>query len=147
MLDRLQPLLYLLLPLLLFGGLYYYQPQLPHFTSPWEELLPWLPYLIGGLVGWFGWHFNSGRSLLAVVIILLTGFCLRQSYDDFYPLLLLGLLPLNLAQIAWYRERGLLAQSSRIVTFGLAWYAASYGHCSGELSTRVGELGVGLRDN
>ncbi len=122
--ERLQPLYFLLLPLLIFSGLYYYLPLLPAFSSPWEELLPSLPYLLGALIALLGWHFNSGRSLLACVIILLTDAGLRQSAgssSSLYQQLLLILAPLNLALIAWYSERGLLSTAAiaRIVWIGL----------------------------
>lgn len=127
--ERLQPLHYLILPLLMFSGLYYYLPQLPVFASPWEELLPSLPYLLGGLVVLLGWHFNSGRSLLAGLLILLTDLGLRQSAgadSSLQQQLLLLLVPFNLALVAWYPERGLLSTTAllRMGWIGLQLTAA-----------------------
>ncbi|MEH6470032.1 MAG: GGDEF domain-containing protein [Halopseudomonas sp.] len=119
--ERLQPLQYLLLPLIILGGVYVYLPQLPPFSSPWEELLPSVPYLLGGLIALLGWHFNSGRSLLACILILLTNLSLRQPFEPLYQQTLLVLLPLNMAQIAWYRERGVLSPTALV---RLAWIAA-----------------------
>ncbi len=119
--ERLQPLYYLFLPLTVFSGLYYYLPQLPLFGSPWEELLPSLPYLLGALVALLGWHFNSGRSLLAGLLILLTEIGLRQpsgSGSELYQTLLLALIPANLALVAWYSERGLL---SSVALLRIGW--------------------------
>ncbi len=105
--ERLQSLRYLLFPLLALGCLVVYLPQLPVFSSPWEELLPSLPFVLGALIGLLGWHFNSARSLLACLLILLTDLSFYPALDPLYHQVLVVLLPLNLAQIAWYRERGL----------------------------------------
>ena len=118
MLDRLSALQFLLLPLLLFGALIYSLPQLPLFQSPWEELLPSLPYLLGALIVLLGWHFNSGRSVLAALLLLLASFSLQAPVDPLYAQTCLILLPLNLALVAWYPERGLL---SPVALLRLAW--------------------------
>ena len=118
MLNRLQPLQLLALPLLLLGALYAYLPQLPVFASPWEELLPYLNYLLLAPIALLGWHFNSGRSVLAAILLVVTDFSLRQQLSALYIESLLVLLPLNLALIAWYGERGVLS-SSGLLRLGL----------------------------
>jgi len=110
--DRLLSLRYLLFPLIVLGGLYAYLPNLPLFAPPWEALLPSLPYLLGVLIALLAWHFNSARSLLACGLVLLTDLCLQQPLDPLYRQALLMLLPLNMAQIAWHKERGLQGSSA-----------------------------------
>ncbi|WP_421869203.1 diguanylate cyclase [Motiliproteus sp.] len=104
-LQFLQPLL---LPLLLFGSGWWWLPQVPLLSAPWEQLLPYLPYLLTAPIILLGWHFNSGRSLLAAGWLLLTDFSLQQQLSALYIESLLVLLPLNLALISWYAERGTL---------------------------------------
>ncbi|MEH6650440.1 MAG: GGDEF domain-containing protein [Motiliproteus sp.] len=122
--DRLQPLFFLFLPLLAFACLYYFLPQLPFFSSPWEEVLPSLPYVLGALIAILGWHFNSGRSLLAGSLVLITYIGIQQSAGSdslLYQLSLLVLIPANLAVIAWYHERGLVSPVAllRLAVIGL----------------------------
>lgn len=125
--ERLLSLRSLLIPLLVLGGVYTYLPQLPLFASPWEELLPSLPYLLGALIVLLGWHFNSSRSLFACSLILLADLALRLPLDPLYRQALLVLLPLNMAQIAWYRERGLSSPTAliRLIWLGVQVAAVS----------------------
>jgi diguanylate cyclase (GGDEF)-like protein len=105
----LRSLLLLTVPAALFGAALYLQLAVA-VPAAWQPLLQLFPYLAEGSALFLGWRFNRTRVLFAVILLVLVERLLgltSSSGREFLLQVLPVVLPLNLALLAWWSERGL----------------------------------------
>ncbi len=113
----------LLIPTLLLALAIWLRPTIALIPDPFLNLLNYLPYVLLMITTLLCLQFNQVRSLLVAIIIgfsnLVIQIYLQDSIQESSPLiiffLLSTLLPLLLASISWFPERGVITPHSLIL--------------------------------
>lgn len=119
-------------PVFLLMAAYFGLPRIEILPPAWQELVPYLPYIIIAAGMFLGFHFHRGRVLL--ILIMLGVFFwgsqtfLRGGLVDLRANLLYHafsfLLPLNITLFSFMRERGPLTVAGRMRLCFIAAQAA-----------------------
>ncbi len=107
----------LILPLLVWLGLFLLQERLALLPGAVFMALAWLPYAAFSLAAILGWYFRRSRVLFTVAFLAATLTCLSSPTPELMVLLTL-LVPLNLTFMAFFEDRSLDSVSGLL---GLAW--------------------------
>jgi len=102
--------IYLLLPGLLFGGAFYLNSQVD-LPGGLEPLLAAFPAVVALVALLLGWRFNRSRIIWAILLLILVERLspqLSSFASEYFSALVQVLLPLNLALLACWSERGLV---------------------------------------
>lgn len=60
----------LLIPCLILVFSVYASLYVSHLPPTWFALLPWLPFILATVGGFLAWHFNKGRVLVLILLLL-----------------------------------------------------------------------------
>ena len=97
-------------------------PQIPALTPERQELLTLSPYLITILGMFLAIHFHRGRPFMILLLLiafywssrnLLVGKSIELSLNELYQVFVL-LIPINIALVAFMRERGIFTTAGRL---------------------------------